>query len=321
MLAIDLGGTKISWSVISEEGILLAPKKKLLQGPGNPNAATLLRNLVAEEIEAASQENYRLNAIGISVPGIVWHDKATVWAPNIDSWEDFPLQKEIEEVSRGIPVIIENDRTCHILGSKWLGNARDCRDAVFLVVGTGIGAGILVNGEVVRGANDIAGAVGWMNVQALGNKYSPASEYSIETFASGHGIAALAKTLIRNTPDYKGRLGEKMNEITAHDVFEYYDIDEMAHATLNECTVIWGQTVANLVNIFNPEKVILGGGVFGPAARFLTDIKQQASKWAQPFSDRFYSLEISSLGRNTGVYGAAFAALQFLTRNESNSHV
>ncbi len=67
MLAIDLGGTKISWAVISEEGILRTPKKKLLQGPGNPNAGTLLRNLVAEEIETAAQENYKLEAIELQI--------------------------------------------------------------------------------------------------------------------------------------------------------------------------------------------------------------------------------------------------------------
>src|SRR5678815_4753324 len=111
-----------------------------------------------------------------------------VWAPNIPDWGDYPLLEEVENVSGEIPVTIDSDRACYILGELWQGNARGCTDAIYLSVGTGIGAGILTDGKVLRGSHDIAGAIGWM---ALTRPFS--EEYTdcgcFETYASGEGIA------------------------------------------------------------------------------------------------------------------------------------
>src|SRR5678810_995824 len=86
----------------------------------------------------------------------------TVWAPNIPGWDNYPLLEEMRKISGDIPVSVESDRSCYILGEMWQGNAKGTGNAIFLAVGTGIGAGIVVDGNVLHGANDIVGAIGWM---------------------------------------------------------------------------------------------------------------------------------------------------------------
>src|SRR5690606_35873270 len=253
-----------------------------------------------------------VKSIGVSVPGISRRETGTVWAPNIPGWDDYPLLKEIQDACPNVPVIIDNDRACCISGEIWRGNAKDCKDAIFLAVGTGIGAGILSGGQIVRGAHDIAGAVGWMALQKpFLMKYI--SYGCFEYYASGDGIARLTRELLNIRQEYKGTLREASAELTAHHVFAAYEKnDPVAVTVIRECIEYWGMAVANLISIFNPEKIILGGGVFGPATKFIPRIGEEALKWAQPISASRVTLAQSALGGKAAIYGAAFLALNHI---------
>ena len=159
---IDLGATKVTFATFSEAGIITSKETVLLGQRKGKKVGRLIAEKTKYLLESAENQVDKIKSIGISVPGISYSDTGTVWAPNIPGWNDYPLLQEIKNVAGDIPVTIDSDRACYILGEFWQGNARGCRDAVFLSVGTGIGAGILVNGEVLRGSNDIAGAIGWM---------------------------------------------------------------------------------------------------------------------------------------------------------------
>ena len=321
VLAIDLGGTKLAFAVFDENGEVHFNDRVLIKGSSGEGVGRLMTDHILQIFARFREEQKTISAIGISVPGLVRHEKGTVWAPNIDGWEDYPLLTEVQSIASDLQVVIESDRTCYILGERWKGNAEGCDNAVFLAVGTGIGAGIITNGTVVKGANDIGGSVGWMVHTAPVGEPDGKNECAFETYASGNGIAKLAKELISSSPDYNGILKNSEEQLTAHDVFAAYEKDEMAQKTLQECIKLWGKAVANFVSIFNPEKVILGGGVFGPAVRFIPDIKQEAKKWAQPVSEKLYSLEASKLGKDAGLYGAAFAALQHLNKHSKTESV
>src|SRR5690606_28736741 len=251
-----------------------------------------------------------IQSIGVSIPGISRHETGRVWAPNISGWDDYPLLEEIQSLSGDIPVIIDSDRACCISGESWLGNAKGCKDAIFLAVGTGIGAGVLVNGQILRGANDIAGAIGWMALQKpFLMKYI--SYGCFEYYASGDGIARLTRELLGIRQDYKGILRNASAELTAHHVFDAYEqSDPVAVTVIRECIEYWGMAIANLISIFNPEKIIFGGGVFGPATKFIPKIEKEALKWAQPISASKVMLAESALGGKAAIYGAAFLALK-----------
>jgi glucokinase len=217
-------------------------------------------------------------------------------------------------VSGTIPVTIDSDRACYILGESWQGNAKGCRDAIFLSVGTGIGAGILINGEILRGSHDIAGCIGWMALQRpFDDQYSNCGCF--EHFASGEGIPKVAKTLLKEQNDYMGELKHKnIDSIKSSDVFSAYDKgDPLALKVISLCVEFWGMAVANLVSLFNPEKIILGGGVFGPGIKLLPAIREEATKWAQPVSIHQMSLDVSGLEGDAGVYGAGYLALKKLS--------
>ena len=318
LLGIDLGGTKLAFGVFSNEGKLLYKKHIPLQGrEGNRVGDLIISNL----LEISHKED-AIHSIGISIPGIYRSLSGTVWAPNIPGWEDFPLLNKIQQAAGNKQVRIDSDRACCILGELWQGNAIGCTDAIFLTVGTGIGAGILINGQVFRGANDIAGAIGWMALQKpFEEKYISCGcfEYS----ASGGGIASLARKIVKESSGYRGFLAQMAEQdITAPLVFEALEgKDEVAMRVIDQVIESWGMAAANLVSLFNPQKILFGGGVFGPAAPLIPKIKQEAAKWAQPVSMKLVEFEPSALKSDAALYGAAYLASKTNSPSLSNNNV
>jgi glucokinase len=218
------------------------------------------------------------------------------------------LRHKVEQISGGIPVSIDSDRACYILGETWKGSAKGCNDAIFLSVGTGIGAGIMSGGQIIRGGHDIAGAIGWLALERP-FKDEFISAGCFEGMASGEGISKQARKFADQDQDYKGLL--KGREINAQDVFEAYDKDDpIAIKVIASAVELWGMAIANLVSLFDPEKIIMGGGVFGPASRFIPDIRTEAEKWAQPVSMKMVKIEATALQDKAGLYGAGLLALR-----------
>ncbi|HBE43524.1 MAG TPA: ROK family protein, partial [Bacteroidales bacterium] len=310
-LGIDLGGTKLATAVFSGEGELIKKSSSVLGKRKGPEVGRLISGKISEILDASGSEGYNIVSIGISVPGISHTATGKVWAPNIPGWEDYPLLSEAGSVSGNIPVIIESDRTCYIMGEVWQGNARGCRDAIFLSVGTGIGAGILVNGEILRGSHDIAGSIGWMALdRPFKEKYISCGCF--EYYASGKGIARIAREMLSESNDYTGYFKNKpAEEINSHDVFNAFEKgDPLAVKVIRQGVEFWGMAVANLISLFNPEKIIFGGGVFGPAVSLIPEIMKEASKWSQPVSINQVSIVESALGGDAGVTGAGYMALR-----------
>ncbi len=276
--------------------------------------------LICDELKgllaSARTRRIKISAIGVSVPGISYSRTGKVWAPNIPGWEDYPLRGEILATAREsrIRVAVDSDRACCILGETWRGVAQGCRNAIFLAVGTGIGAGIMIDGRILRGAQDIAGAIGWL---ALDRPFRP--EYigcgCFEHHASGTGLAKVANALLvqhhTRRPNPSLHHSSTPAFLSARDVFAAYDRGHpVAKAAVAQAVEFWGMAVANLVSLFNPEKIIFGGGVFGPGTQLLGDIYAEAKQWAQPISIRQVKLQASKLGPDAALYGAASLALQ-----------
>lgn len=311
VLAFDLGGTKLAAAVFSVEGALVEKEVIPLSGRKGKEVAALMGDQIKKYINRAA-----IVAIGISVPGISYKTTGKVWVPNISGWDNFPLLNELKSVT-DIPINIESDRACYILGEQWQGAAQNCRDAIYLAVGTGIGAGILADGRILHGANGISGAIGWMALQhpfEEGYKQYGCFEYA----ASGDGMVRLAEKIVAATPGYKGSLnacGDK--KLTTAAVFEAMENkDPVALEVQRQCITLWGMAVANLVSLFNPEKIIIGGGVFGPAVPLIPAIFAEAKKWAQPVSMGQVELVAAELGGLSGLYGAARIALNALKEGE-----
>jgi glucokinase len=313
LLGIDLGATKAAFAIFSKTGSVLSKKTVFLEQMKGTEVGNLITGYITSILASSENQENKIDSIGISVPGIIHSKTGTVWAPNISGWNDYPLLTEVKSVSGENPVIIDSDRACYILGELWQGNARGCRDAVFLSVGTGIGAGILVNGKILRGSNDIAGAIGWMALNAPYNdKYKSCGCF--EYNASGEGLTKIAREFLGKYKNYKGELKNKPGgKITSYDVFSAFENnDPVAIRIMNQSIMYWGMAIANIVSLFNPEKIIIGGGLFGPAKILIPEIKAEAYRWAQPISIKQVSIEASALSGDAGVYGAAYLALEKL---------
>lgn len=188
VIGIDLGGTKIIGALFDEEGTIRCQVSRLLEKRGGREVEQLVLDTIDKLIEQPGHAEDTTRAVGICVPGIADSKTGLTWAPNISGWDNYPLQKEVEQHlgSRQIEVAIASDRTCYILGEKWKGAAQDASNAIFISVGTGIGVGLLIDGNIVHGHGDIVGAAGWFGMVT---PYS--EEYRrygcFESHASGDG--------------------------------------------------------------------------------------------------------------------------------------
>jgi glucokinase len=311
VIAIDLGGTKLASAIFTSEGRPLAQRVAPLERRQGAAVGKLVVAQVRRLTRAAPRHGLTVRAVGAAVPGIVNARRGNVWAPNIPEWGDYPLHAEITAAvnDSNIKVVVDSDRSASILGEAWQGAARGCRDAVFVAVGTGIGAGILAGGRVLDGAHGIAGAIGWLALDRPFRREYVGSG-CFESRASGEGLASAAARILGRNSRYSGPLRAN-GRLTAHDVFDAYERgDEVAEQVLREAIEFWGMASANLVSLLNPEKIIFGGGVFGPAAQFLDAIAAEARRWAQPVAIERVKFEVSQLGSAAALYGAAYRALR-----------
>lgn len=313
IIAIDLGGTKIAGALFDEQGNVAEKQVRLLEGQQGSEVGKEIGHILQELLSVARNQNVQVSSIGVAVPGIYHNLTGTVWAPNIPQWEDYPLLEEINSLveDQGINVFIDSDRSCYILGEVWKGAASGCRDAIFLAVGTGIGAGILVDGRVLRGSHGVAGSIGWL---AVTHPFLP--EYTtygcFEYHASGDGMARMANQILAENTQKMNVPGKgNLDQVATPDIFAAYERqDPVAVKVVHLSIEFWGKSVANLVSLFDPQVIVFGGGVFGPAVSLLNDIHQEAQKWAQPISFKKVQLKASQLGGDAGLYGAGYLALK-----------
>jgi glucokinase len=160
VVAIDVGGTKIVSGLFLETGEILHEKTVPTARNSAEESVSQIVQLVQEACGASAPDPAPAG-VGIAVPGWVNQRERTVWAPNLCGWDHLPLQSMLEERLQ-LSVFLDSDRSAYVKGESWLGIAQGLTDVVFLAVGTGIGAGILSGGRVLRGYDDLAGAVGWL---------------------------------------------------------------------------------------------------------------------------------------------------------------
>ncbi|MDR1743822.1 MAG: ROK family protein [Dysgonamonadaceae bacterium] len=321
IIGIDLGGTKISGAVFDENGKQLYQTTHLLNRREGSEVGQLITETIRELLPTKTVLS-AVQAIGICVPGISHTKTGRVWVPNIPGWESYPLQKEVEDFLNNpdIHVKIASDRSCYILGELWKGVAQGVKDALFVAVGTGIGIGILANGQILEGHTYTSGAAGWM---ALDPKFE--DDYvqygCFESCASGNGIARCARQLLQGNASFKESIlhAYPIDKITTYEIFKAWEMnDPLAVQVIDRAVQMWGMAAANLVSLFNPEIIVWGGGVFGPAKKLIDRIYQEARRWAQPIAIRQVRFETSLLKGEAGLHGAGYLALMDWEKRKYN---
>jgi glucokinase len=222
----------------------------------------------------------------VIVPGIYDPHEGTVWAPNLWGQEFLPLRQALED-RFGLPVAIGSDRTGSVVAEQWLGAAQGIDDVVFVAVGTGIGVGILSGGRPVEGAHGIAGAAGWM---VIGGPWKGAYTCTggWESEAAGPAVARRAGMDSAEAVVNAARAGEPLAIDALRVTADYLALG-----------------IANLISVLDPEMVVLGGGLMQAGDLLLDHVRAQALAWTQPVAAKLVRIELTALGADAGLLGAA----------------
>lgn len=301
VLAVDLGGTKLAVALATREGKLI-DRKSVNVAADSPRSPVKQIIATAREFAGAKQVRKLLAGVGVAVPGLVRKD-GTVWAPNLPGWNRMPLAHRLKS-ALGVPVVVESDRNAAVLGESWRGAACGKNDAIVLMLGTGIGAGILSGGRLLRGAHELSGCAGWMVVtDAQGDNVQGVGQ--LESFAAGPGVARAAKkelargieSLLREIPP---------DSITAYEVAEAARRgDALSIEVFLEAGRLLGYGVANLVSLFDPEVVVIGGGLARASDLFLEALRKSMKEHAQPIAATKVRVVTSKLGGDANLLGVA----------------
>jgi glucokinase len=269
VIGVDLGGTNIVVGAMSLDGEreITMRSEPTMPELGAVGVADRIAGLIEDTIslvtekEGANREAFV--GIGVGAPGPL--DRArgiVVVAPNL-GWRDFPLRDAIE--SRvGLPTTLDNDANCATLGEWWRGAARGSRHVVGVTIGTGIGGGIILNGRLHHGASDVAGEVGHTTIDSNGRRCRCGNYGCLEAYASGPAIADRAReALDAGDPSILPSLADyDTSRITAQTVYEAAKRgDAVAVEVVRDTARFLGAGIANLLNIFNPDVVVIAGGV------------------------------------------------------------
>jgi glucokinase len=291
VIAVDLGGTKVSAAVIDSEGKIFFRKKARVNRGDARACAEQIRGLVDDARSAASASSLQTKAMGLIVPGIYFAGSGNVWAPNLWGHEQVPLRAELDRFM-GLPFVVDSDRAGYVMGERWMGAARGLSDVVFVSVGTGIGAGIVANGRLLRGAADIAGAVGWLALNpAKRDCYKQVGCWEAE--AAGPALARRANA-----------------KSAEHVVTAARNGDRAANRAIAETAQYLAMGIANLISILNPQMIVLGGGLMQAGDLFIDSVRKGVTDWAQPVSAQQVRIELTQLGEDAGLLGAAYLALE-----------
>jgi glucokinase len=306
IVGIDIGGTNIVAGTVSEDGSELLG---LVSQPTFPEqgADAVLARIVKLARDSMRVSGKEIAGFGIGSPGPLDTKRGIVLlTPNL-GWTNFPLRDRLQ-AALGLPATLDNDANCAVFGEWWRGAARGASHVVGLTVGTGIGGGIVLDGAIYHGASDIAGELGHMSIDSTGRRCKCGNYGCLEAYASGPAIAARAVEGVEagadtSLPKY---VDGNLERITAQVVYEAaHDGDEYALEVVRDTAKFLGAGVANVINIFNPQVVVICGGVTLAGDRLFVPLRSEVKRRAFKPAVEVCRIVPGQLTGTAGVYGAA----------------
>ncbi len=314
VLAIDLGGTKILAAIISDKGKMLARKQHLTLADEGPQS--VINRIFAAIDHLLSLRGIgpsQLDSISIAAAGAIDVEKGVVTlSPRLPGWYDIPLRDIIKE-KYIVNTFLINDANAAALSEHQFGAGKGVNDLIYITVSTGIGGGIIINGKLYSGASGSAGELGHMTIDVNGPRCECGNVGCWEMLASGTAVAKEAKRRMRQGE--KSSLTEivkgEVEKITAEKVeMAARRRDSLALEVILKAATYLGIGMVNLVHIFNPEMIIVGGGMSKMGDLLLNPARQMIRERAHPLSAQAVRIVTTQLGGNAEVLGAAVFARQ-----------
>ncbi len=304
VFAVDLGATNLRAGLVGGQGEVIATVQTRTPQEGPAAVVEAIAQLVEELKSRVGRVPRRM---GVGVPGPLSVAEGIVHAPpNLPGWREVPLRALLEE-RLGIRVVLENDANAAAVGEWWRGAARGARHALYITWSTGIGGGLIVDGRLYRGASDTAGEIGHITVDPLGPLCPCGRRGHLEGIAAGRAIARAAEeALARGEPSILA--GQP--EITARTVAEAArNGDPMARRVFERAARMMGLAVGSMLNLLNPEVVVIGGGVARSWDLVEGPLVEAARRSAFPVPFQAARIVPAALGEEAGLVGAGYVAL------------
>ena len=311
-IGIDVGGTGIQMGVVDEKGQIIA-KGAIVTRTDIPfeDQVKAMADCALETLEKSGHTLIELASIGLGIPGIA--DQKTGVVPFCTNlgWKNVPLRETFQKYIDK-PIFIDNDATVAGLAESVAGVSANTDSSVFLTLGTGVGAGIVIRGKVWSGFHGVGSEVGHMIMEIDGEPCSCGNRGCLERYTSATAIIRMAREAVAKHPDslIMSLCGGDPSLINAKMVFgAAREGDEQGLKVFRRYARYLGQAIATIVNFFDPEVIVLGGGV-SKAGKFLLDaVREEAPKYCIYKSMPISRIELAELGPDAGIIGAAMLGL------------
>lgn len=319
-LTIDLGGTMIKGGIIDDEGRLIIKESVDTESEmGYQKVEQNIIKLVKILLEKSKMDILDMTAMGMGIPGMINSKKGIITYSNNLVWDDVhiveDLQKEIN-----LPIFISNDANVAALGEIMYGTGGGVPDAVMITLGTGVGSGIVANGQLVEGFQSAGAEFGHTTLIMGGEQCTCGRKGCVEAYVSATALIRDTKRALQENKQSKMWSAIKsLDEVTAKLPFDFWENDETAKMLVEQYIMYLGETLANLGNIFRPNKIILGGGVSNQGDRLTSKVQAYVDKTLYA-SGRGADVEIvtAKLKNDAGIYGALALCQKNLQENNKN---
>jgi glucokinase len=313
VVTVDLGGTKILTAILLDSRILYKDYSTTNAAGGVNTVVRRINDSITRVLKHTERDLSQIHSISIAAAGAIDTKNGIITlSPNLPDWRDVPLVKMIMEKYQ-VKTYLVHDAGAAALGEHHYGAGQGLKDVIFLTVSTGIGGGIIINNKLYEGIAGAAGEIGHMTIDINGPKCPCGNTGCLEMLASGTAMAREAIRLINKGE--KSLLVDivqgKIDKITAKDILLAVDKkDTLAISVLNWTAFNLGTGLVNLVNIFNPEMIVIGGGISNFGEHLLGPARDIVKERAFPFPAKMVKIVKAKLGEDAGIIGAEVYARQ-----------
>jgi glucokinase len=316
-LGVDLGGTKVETALVDRKGRILSADREPTHA--DKQAQEIIDDIASCIDRCLDKSKGEARALGIGVAGQVDSSGVVRTSPNL-GWKDFPLKSALEE-KIGLPVVAINDVRAALWGEWRFGAGRETNDLIVIFVGTGIGAGIVSGGRMLKGCSNTAGELGHLTLIDEGRKCHCPGRGCLEAYAGGWAIAERAQEAVQADTEAGQALLESAGsreKITASTVAQaYHRGDLLAYRLIKETESYLAQGLASIVNAFNPCLIVLGGGVIEGLPEMIPNVEKAVRRRALKPALTDLKIVKAALGGQAGLIGAASIARETFLENAS----
>ena len=317
ILGIDIGGTKLAVGVSTAQGRLLSSERIPTNSGEGPQR--MIARLAEVCLRVIDQSGVKVDAAGVGCVGPLDQKTGYVINPvNLHGWKEVPLV-DILKNDLKMPVFLDNDANAAALGEHRFGAGRGMANMVYLTISTGIGGGIIINHQLYQGENGNAGELGHMSVNFAGRPCGCGNLGCIEQYASGTAIATRAREAVKaagNTDTALLSLAGTIDQINGQVVVQaVLQGDPLACRVWDETIVALGSCMVSVIHIFNPRRIVLGGGITNAGDLLFVPLRKQTKKHAMPTLHDICDIVPAELGDQVGVLGAVAVGLDGIAKN------